>query len=77
MDQNYQQLDLQELLDLLARETQNFTKAFVHGMQEEILHYKATTDALVAEIRRRKKDVVLPPTGNLEIPPNDYFEVAT
>jgi hypothetical protein len=77
MDHNYQQLDMQALLDLLAEETQNFTKAFVSGKQEEMLHYRARTDALVVEIKRRKNDVNLPPTGSIEIPPNDYFEVAT
>ena len=77
MDQNYQQLDLQTLVDLLAEETQRYTKAFTSGTQDEIIRYKASTDALVAEIKRRKKEEFFPAEIGLEIPPNDYFEVST
>jgi hypothetical protein len=76
MDQNYQQLDLQTLIDLLAEETRQYTKAFISGTQDEIRRYKANTDSLVAEINRRKKEEDLPPTVGLDIPPNDYFEVS-
>ena len=77
MNQNYQQLDLQTLIDLLAEETQRYTKAFTSGTQDEIMHYKATTDALVAEIRGRKKEEFLQPGLSLEIPPNDYFTTSS
>ncbi|NII26325.1 hypothetical protein HB364_14635 [Pseudoflavitalea sp. X16] len=77
MDRNYQQLDLPTLVDLLAEETQRFTRAFISGTQDEILQYKASTDALVAEINRRKKEASLPSMTDSPIPPNDPVETPT
>lgn len=56
----YQQLDLQALIDMLATETQEYTRAFTRGAQEEIAIRKIVIDALIAEIKRRKKENVLP-----------------
>jgi hypothetical protein len=57
---NYQQLDLQALIDLLATETQEYTRAFTRGIQDEIAVRKIVIEALITEIRRRKKEDVLP-----------------
>ena len=75
MDKNLRQLDFQTLIDLLAEETQRYTKAFTSGTQDEILLYKATTDNLVAEINRRKKNGFLPPSVGAQMPPNEYVEI--
>lgn len=58
--QHYQQLDLQALIDLLANETQEYTRAFTRGAQNEIALRKTIIDALVSEIRARKKESALP-----------------
>jgi hypothetical protein len=57
---NYQQLDVQALIDLLATETQEYTRAFTRGAQNEIAVRKIVIEALISEIRRRKKEDVLP-----------------
>lgn len=77
MDQHFRQLDMQTLIDLLAEETQRYTKAFISGTQDEVLRYKATTDNLVAEINRRKKEEFLQTVIDLKIPPNDYVEISS
>jgi hypothetical protein len=51
------------LIDLLAEETQNYTRAFSSGNQLVAGIHKTTIDALVEEINRRKKDMV---TGKVE-----------
>jgi hypothetical protein len=63
MDRDLQQLELQTLLDLLAEETQNYTKAFISGALTEVKDRKVTIDALITEIKTRKKTVA--PPGNL------------
>jgi len=55
MAHNYRQLDLQTLIDLLAEETQNYTKAFVSGRLQDCDQHRATIDALVEEINIRKR----------------------
>jgi hypothetical protein len=77
MDQNYQQLDLQALIDLLAEETQQYTRAFISGNQEETSIRKTIIDALVVEVNRRRKVNFQPPNAGLEIPPNDFFETSS
>jgi hypothetical protein len=65
MDRNFQQLELQTLLDLLAEETQNYTKAFISGALKEVKDRKVTIDALITEIKTRKKTVA--PPDNLPV----------
>jgi hypothetical protein len=54
MDDNYQQLDLQSLLDLLAEETEKYTKAFTSGNSAETTNSRTKVNALIAEIYQRK-----------------------
>jgi hypothetical protein len=54
MDDNYQQLDLQSLLDLLAEETEKHTKAFKSGDSAETVNSRTKVNALIAEIYQRK-----------------------
>jgi hypothetical protein len=63
MQHPFQPFDLQTLIDLLAEETQNYTRAFSSGNQLVAGIHKTTIDALVEEINRRKKDMV---TGKVE-----------
>ena len=55
MDHTYQQQDLQTLIDLLAQETEKYTKAFAIGSSKESNQYRAIIDALVEEINIRKQ----------------------
>ncbi|WP_207515319.1 hypothetical protein [Longitalea luteola] len=57
MHQNYQQLELQTLIDLLAEETQKYTKAFISGNSKEADLQRVIIDALVEEINTRKRGV--------------------
>ena len=66
MDQNFQQLDLQELIDVLAEETEKYTKAFISGKLEEVAHYKAIVNAVISEIEKRKQENLLPAGIKLE-----------
>jgi|RhiMetdeSRZDD1v2_1073273.scaffolds.fasta_scaffold18748_6 hypothetical protein len=68
----YQQLDLQSLIELLAEETQLYTRAFIGGQTIEAAWHKATIDALVEEIKRRKNE---PHTG-LKISSDDATEAS-
>ena len=77
MDQTYQQLDLQALIDLLAEETQKYTRAFISGNQAETAIRKTILDALVVEVKRRKKGDFQPPIAGLEIPPNDFLKTSS
>lgn len=54
MDHTYQQLDLQTLIDLLAEETEKYTKDFAIGSLKESNQHRATINALVEEINIRK-----------------------
>lgn len=55
MNHTYQQQDLQTLIDLLAQETEKYTKAFAIGSSKESNQYRAIIDALVEEINIRKQ----------------------
>jgi alpha-D-ribose 1-methylphosphonate 5-triphosphate synthase subunit PhnG len=57
MHKNFQQFDLQMLIDLLAEETEKYTKAFISGDQKKTAKQKAVIDALVEEINIRKRTV--------------------
>lgn len=57
MYQNYQQLELHSLIDLLAEETQKYTKAFIGGNSKEVDQQRIIIDALVEEINTRKRGV--------------------
>lgn len=59
MDQNYQQLDLHLLLDLLAEETEKYTKAFISGDLTGTANSKTKVDALIEEIHQRKQKGLL------------------
>ena len=65
MDSNYQQLDLQTLFDLLAEETEKFTKAFISSKQGDLAQHKVIIE-LIAEIKRRKQGHLLPANLRLE-----------
>jgi flagellar biosynthesis component FlhA len=54
MHNNFRHLDLQSLLDLLAEETEKYTKAFISGDQNKTALHKVVLDALVEEINIRK-----------------------
>ena len=62
MQPDFRPLDLQTLIDLLAEETQKYTRAFLSGNQRVTDIHRATIDALVEEINRRKK------AGNSQFP---------
>ena len=55
MQNEVQAVDLQTLIDLLAEETQKYTRAFIGGNQQVAALHRSTIDALVEEINRRKK----------------------
>ena len=55
MQPDFRPLELQTLIDLLAEETQKYTRAFIAGNQQVTAIHRATIDALVEEINRRKK----------------------
>lgn len=57
---HYQHLDVQALIDLLATETEEYTKAFAKGAQQEIAMRRTVMESLMAEIRARKKEDILP-----------------
>lgn len=55
MQPDFRPLELQTLIDLLAEETQKYTRAFISGNQIVTAIHRSTIDALVEEINRRKK----------------------
>jgi len=55
MHQDLWQLDLQTLIDMLAEETQKYTKAFISGNQKESANHRVIIDALIVEIKSRKQ----------------------
>lgn len=55
MQPDFRPLELQILLDLLAEETQKYTRAFTAGNMMVTAIHRDTIDALVDEINRRKK----------------------
>ena len=76
MDHNYQQLDFQTLIDLLAEETEKYTKAFISSKQGDIANHKAIIDAVISEITKRKQGDLLPANLKLESA-SDSFSDAT
>jgi hypothetical protein len=58
-------LDLQTLFDLLAEETEKFTKAFISSKQGDLAQHKVIID-LISEIKRRKQEHLLPASLRLE-----------
>jgi hypothetical protein len=57
MDGYFQQLDLQSLFDLLAEETEKYTKAFISGDQTGTAYYHTKVNNIIAEINHRKATV--------------------
>jgi thiamine monophosphate kinase len=55
MYENFQQFDLQTLIDLLAEETEKYTKAFISGDLNKTAEQRIVVDALVGEINIRKR----------------------
>lgn len=74
---NYQQLDLQTLIDLLAKETQLYTKAFGGGKQGDMAVHKITIDALISEITRRKNKQNTPSGKGDTSLQNDFLETSS
>jgi hypothetical protein len=74
MDQNYQQLDLHSLIDLLAEETEKHTKAFISGILTEVAFHRANIIALIAEIEHRKQGNFSPSQYRLESPPDQVSD---
>ncbi|OQP51970.1 hypothetical protein A4H97_25460 [Niastella yeongjuensis] len=58
MHHTYQQLDLQTLIDLLAEETEKYTKAFIIGGLKESSQQRDIINALVEEINIRKREII-------------------
>ena len=54
MDDNYQQFDLQSLLDLLAVETERYTRVFTTGDHIETAFCRMKVNAIITEIHKRK-----------------------
>jgi hypothetical protein len=74
MDQNFQQPDLQSLIDLLAGETEQYTKAFISGNQLEAAYHRAKMKALIAEIEQKKQVNFLPANNRLESSPDNISD---
>jgi hypothetical protein len=66
MDHNYQRLNLQGLIDLLAEETERYTKAFTSRNQGDIMYHNANIQALISKINKRKREDSLSPNEKLE-----------
>ena len=59
MHHNYQQLDIQTLIDLLAEETEKYTKALNGGSSNEIGQQRAIINILIEEIHIRIRAAIL------------------
>ena len=57
---HYEHLDLQALIDLLATETLEYTKACTRGVRQEIAMRRTIMESLISEIKARKKEDILP-----------------
>lgn len=55
MQPDFRRLELQVLIDLLAEETQKYTRAFSSGNQKVTAIHREIIDALVKEINLRKR----------------------
>lgn len=58
MHHNYQQFDLQTLIDLLAVETERYTETFTSGGSSHNVEHRVSIDALVEEILIRKRALI-------------------
>jgi hypothetical protein len=54
MQPDFKAIELQTLIDLLADETQHYTRAFISGNQMVAAIHRSTIDSLVEEINRRR-----------------------
>ncbi len=54
MQPDFTAIELQTLIDLLADETQHYTRAFISGNQVVAAIHRSTIDSLVEEINRRR-----------------------
>jgi hypothetical protein len=73
MHHNYQQPDLQTLIDLLAEETEKYTKGFVIGSSKESNQHRAVINALVEEINFIKTGVIHHDEGPGDLKTSDDF----
>lgn len=64
MQPDFRRIELQVLIDLLAEETQKYTRAFSAGNQAVTAIHRATIDALVKEINLRKQPPKSPVPGS-------------
>lgn len=64
MQPDFRPLELQTLIDLLAEETQKYTRAYISGNQQVTAIHRATVDALIEEINFRKKSSQFPVSGS-------------
>ena len=64
MQPDFRPFELQTLIDLLAEETQKYTRAYISGNQQVTAIHRATIDALVDEINSRKKNPQFPVSGS-------------
>jgi hypothetical protein len=62
MQHNYQHFGLQTLIDLLAVETEKYTKAYINGDLKLVEQQRAIIEFLVQEINNRKQPAK---TGNV------------
>jgi hypothetical protein len=75
--QHYQQQEFHHLVDLLAKETELYTKALSSGKQGDITRYKENIDTLVAEITRRKKSQSMPPAEGRASRRSDFLGMSS
>ena len=69
----YQQ-DVQALVDLLAEETEKYTKHFISSNITKAADHKAIIDGLIIEIRRWKSSSEMEkPSERLRTLPNDHL----
>jgi hypothetical protein len=61
----YQQFEFHTLIDLLAEETENYTRCFTGGKLSEAAEHKAIINTLMEEIKRRKNGESIEPTERL------------
>jgi hypothetical protein len=54
MKGRFNNLDLQSLYDLLARQTELYTRALAKGYRDRLILYKESIDLLLEEINYRK-----------------------
>jgi hypothetical protein len=73
MHHNYQQFDLQTLIDLLAEETEKYTKAFISGRLQDGDYHREIIDSLVEEIHTRKQGAILPNTDGNDLKMSNNF----